>query len=328
MYEIYNCPRCGKPLDKLAIDDLFTSPKINKFSEHHNGILNYLLASDATVHWFLLFNEFSCECGWETIASHMTRCVYDADITIEKDYVKLLHIYNAWHDINGLYKGEIIKNILVSFFNRWNYLSDVILCCAPFISSERTYGEWKWITENLMPFKYYIITRPQSKEFIKRLLPFQLKSVETDINGTELIDIIFDDEKFSQGIISPLWAEDHIITIPYFHAKFYAGIFQDHVEIVHSSYNPYYHENRQFENAMVSIMTRNEFIKRFVLPFDIDELRVPTDASLEQSTEVNVGLIYEHNNKFDSRRWRYKNRLWEILLRYDTEILNKNSSIE
>lgn len=329
MYEIYHCPKCGKTLDKLAIEDLFASPKIDNFSKHHNGVLNYLLANGgATVHWFMLFNEFSCECGWETTASHITRCVYDTDVTIEKDYVKLLHIYDTWHDINGLYKGEMIKNILNSFFARWNYLSDIILCCAPFISSETTYGEWEWLTENLMPYKFFIITRPQSKEFIKRLLPFKMLSGEIDFDDSEILEIIFDLDKFSQKIISPVWAEDNIKTVPYFHAKFYAGIFQDHVEIIHSSYNPYYHENRQLENAVISILPKNDFIQRFVLPFNLDELRVPSDSILEQSTEVGVGLIFEHRNELDSRRWRYKNRLWEILLRYDTEILNKNSYIE
>lgn len=326
MYEIYHCPKCGSPLDEIAIDDLFTSPKIDKFAEHHNGILNYLLANDVTVHWFIFFNKFTCECGWETTASHISRCDYNPDETIEKEFVKLLHIYDTWHNIDGLYKGEIIKNILESFFSRWNFLSDVILCCAPFISSETTYGEWKWLTENLMPYKYFIITRPQSKEFIKRLLPFKLMSGKTDYNDPDFLETLFDVEKFSQRIMSPLWAEDNIITIPFFHAKFYAGVFQDHVEVVHSSYNPYYHENRQLENAVVSLLPKNNFIQRFVLPFDLDELTVPPDSSLEQSPEVSVGLIFEHQNEVDSRRWGYKNRLWEILLRYDTEILTKNTN--
>jgi len=124
--------------------------------------------------------------------------------------------------------------------------------------------------------------------------------------------------------MSPIWAEDHIITIKYFHAKFYAGIFQDHVEVIHSSYNPLYWENRQLENAAISILPKNEFVHRFVFPFKIDELKVPSDAFLEQTEEVSCGLIFEHQNEIQSRWWRYKFRLWEILLRFYSEFLKTN----
>jgi len=325
MYEIYNCPTCGRTLDQIAINNLINDLKINEFRALHNSMLNYLLASGPTIHWVLLLNEFTCDCGWESTASHITRFIYDPDDTIEKEYVKLIHIYGAWHDVNGLYKGENIKNILESFFLRWNYLSDIILCCAPFISSENTYGEWEWLTQNLMPFKYYIITRPQSKEFLKRLLIFKLKSDIEISKDPAFLETLFDVDKFSQRIMSPIWAEDHIITIDYFHAKFYAGIFQDHAEIIHSSYNPYYWENRQLENAAFTILPKNEFAYRFVFPFSVDEIKVPPDSVLEQTTDVGCGLIFEYKNEIQSRLWKYQNRLWEILLRYYSEFLNKSS---
>ena len=319
--EIYSCPKCGLLLDEYVSNDLFIDQKINRINELHTSMSNYLLSSGPDIHWIVIFNDFTCACGWNSTSVHRKRFVYDIGIDIEREDTKLIHIYNARHDFEGLLKGGEIKSILTSFFRRWNYLSEFIICCAPFISSKRTYGEWEWLTKNLSPFKYFIITRKKSKKLLKELLIFLLEKDPGILNEPEFLDALFDLDKFSETIMSPIWAEDHILTPANFHAKFYAGVFKDHVEILHSSYNPFYHENRQLETIKFSYLLKDEFLTRFLVPFDIKEISVPPDARLELSNEVGCGVIYKSKDDWEARSWMYQERMWDIITRYKREIL-------
>lgn len=322
MFSIYSCPKCGSKLDKLALRTLWKKKKWRKVIGTHSSLINYLMSHGPDITWFFVFHQIKCYCGWVTYAVHRMRIIINPEIPTTQKDLPLIAILNASFEVDGIYLGKRIKGMIAAFLTRWNRLADIVLICSPFISSRFTSGMWEWLMKQLFPYKFYIITRPPSFGFRKRLpIHKVLKEKNEEKARWELAKLALTDlDEFEEKIISPLWADEHVIRRKKFHAKYYAGIFSDHVEMIHSSFNLFEREEQQLENVAFRLYSPNSFFSMFVKPFRIEKLTVPPDAALELSDKVGCAICYEKNGKFDVRFWHYKERPWEIINRFLNEI--------
>lgn len=322
MFSIYSCPKCGSKLDKLALRTLWKKKKWKKVIGAHSSLINYLMGHGSDTTWFFVFHQIKCYCGWVTYAVHRMRFMLDPDLPVTRKDLPLVDVVNASFDVDGLYLGRRIKGMIAAFLNRWNRLADIVLICSPFISSRFTSGEWEWLMKQLYSFKFYIITRPPSFGFRKRLPIFKILKEKNEKKAIEELAklALTDLNEFEEKVISPLWANENVIRRKKFHAKYYAGLFSDHVEMIHSSFNLFELEERQLENVAFEIYPPAIFYSRFIKPFNLEELRVPADAALEQTERVGCAVCYEKEGEFDVRSWRYKRRSWEIINRFLSEI--------
>jgi len=315
MFGIYHCPKCGFKLDKLILRSLWKREKWKKIVREHDEVLNYALANDRNdLKWFFVFHEVQCYCGWKSTAVHMMRFELNPDLPVLQKDLRLVHVEDAIFDpIDGLYLGKRVKGLIAAFLDRWNRLADLIIVCTPFISSKFTYSEWEWLMSRIFPFKFRIITRPQSHKLFKRLPIFSgMKPEEILIKHAE--DDFYD--TIEKQILRPILAEDAIIRYQKFHAKFFAGIFSNHVEVIHSSFNLFEYEEKQLENVAVNIYPRDFFLYKFLLPFGIEKLSVPQDTVLEKVDKVGCIICSEENGSFTSKYDSYQTRSWQVILNF------------
>lgn len=288
-------------------------------------MLNYFLGGHGPdITWFFVFHKFQCYCGWSTYAVHKMRVDMNPDIPITQKDLPLVHILDSIFDLDSLYLGRRIKGMIGTFINRWNLFADVILVCSPFISSRFTSGMWKWLMKQLSPYKYYIITRPPSFGLRKRKLPLfkALKEKDEKKARFDLAKLVLvDPKKFEENFIAPALTFDQVIRRKKFHAKYYAGIFSDHVEIIQTSFNLFEGEEHQLENVSFHLYPPNFFFSRFIQPFKIEELRAPPDTVLEKQEKIGCAICYEgEDGDFDVKFWHYKTRPWEIINYFINEI--------
>ena len=167
--------------------------------------------------------------------------------------------------------------------------------------------------EHTSPFKFRIITRPQSYRLFKRLPIFREKKIEEILMEHAEEDF---NKTIEKRIIRPIWAEDAIIRYKKFHAKFFAGILSDHAEVIHSSFNLFKYEEKQLENASVKFYPRDLFFYRFLRPFGIEKLVAPPDATLEKINKVGCVICSEKNGSFTSKYDSYRTRSWQVILNF------------
>ena len=287
MVQIYHCPHCGRELDKLALHSFWQGKKFRKIRRLHDSILNYALANDRSdLVWFFVFDNFCCYCQRQFVAVHRTRFVLNPDLPFRHEDFHLVHIEGAdFSQLEGVYLGKRVRGIIAAFLNRWNCLANTAIICTPFISSKYTSGEWEWLVSNIYPFKVTIITRPQSHRLLRRL-PIFNAGTATQV-GNVLVNSNKDDvyEAVEHEILRPLLLDLSVLRYQKFHAKFFAGLFPDRVEVIHSSYNLFSCENRQLENLSVRVYTHQDFFASFMHPFGIESYALRPILHWKRRTE-------------------------------------------
>ena len=116
---------------------------------------------------------------------------------------------------------------------------------------------------------------------------------------------------FEEQVFGPIFVQSTITKYQKFHAKFFAGIFSDHVEALLSSYNLFEKEDSQLEQVSFRIYSRESFARRFLSPFGIQKLSSPPDILLEMRGQVEVVSFFE--NSGESVHYEYRNRIWEVI---------------
>ncbi len=314
MVQIYHCPNCGKKLDKLALLSFWQRKKFKRAEEQYNAVLNYSIKSGPEITWFFFLNNFNCGCGRQFTSIHRTRFEYNFDLPFLRNDFKLVHIEGGTFDyLEGIKTGKTIKGMLAAFLTRWNCLSNLSIICTPFISSKFTSGEWEWLLKKIHPFKIFIITRPQSFRLLKRLPIFEAK------DGNDLMNLWAKSEEeditaaFEQEIMNPWAAEESTYRFQKFHAKFFAGILPDRVEVLHTSYNLFKCQDRQLENLALRTYPRDHFMFEMIRPFKIKALNLVPDTSLELVDEVGCVICKQKDGEFTSTFHSYKNSPWEVI---------------
>jgi len=319
MVGIYYCARCFCQLDKLIQRHLGRRHTFRRIHHAYYGALNYVMATGAAdPTWFLAFVTVTCYCGQEYIAIFRTRFETSEEVELACTDFRLIHVDGAiFSPLQGVYRGKRVKAFIGGFLRRWHVLAEHTIVCTPFISSRFTHGEWEWIFQQSSAYNTHVITRPQSAGLIKRLPIFK-----KDLDDSGLMELVFDvsaddpTRKFEEQVLSPLitgTVELRLHKFQKFHAKFFAGILSDRVEVLLSSYNLFLKEDTQLEQICVHTYTRETFANRFLLPFGIEQISSIPDAKLELRDIVEVAVYSDRRTEL--RHEKYVGKIWEVITR-------------
>ncbi len=205
----------------------------------------------------------------------------ERDYNVDNLYLINHNKYKEWPD--GVYNRDTILKYLERCLMRWKLLSKQVVIVTPFIGfqyenlkyKENVLGLWEFLNDRLDMKKTNFVTRSGTKTLLKK--------------SQNDIDIPFDELK-KWELMSELQKnveEKKIKTKGTFHAKFYAGIFENHVEMLSGSYNV--HTGRGLEQITMSRYPLEAFKEKYM-----DKL-VP-DFSYLDSTDEDV-LFVEVNSK-------------------------------
>ena len=133
-------------------------------------------------------------------------------------------------------------------------------------------------------------------------------------------------QALEEHVIRPLWVHDDVIRFKKFHAKFYAGIFSTHVEVMHTSYNLFEKEDGQLENVSMNIYHPQYFFRQFITPFGVDKLVSPPDSALEKQKKIGVLHLKKKGDSFEGERLEYTDRIWDLICQVEVATSGKAES--
>jgi len=154
--------------------------------------------------------------------------------------------------IDGLYSRADCQSILEKYLMRWKYSSQIVFVVYPFVGNswsnkdpEKTLDLWDDLLKVLSDERALIVTRSETVKILKEHLA----------GSVENFDLLN-----NEGKISPVVS--NIKTKQDFHAKFYAAILGDSVEVLVGSHN--IHGGEYIENFMFKTYSLSDFINLYI----------------------------------------------------------------
>ena len=205
----------------------------------------------------------------------------ECDFNTDNLYLINCSKQKEWPD--GVYNRDTLLVYLERCLMRWKLLANQVVVVTPFIgfqykskkAQENVLGLWHFLNDRLDMSKTYFVTRGETRTLLKK------NQAEIDIPSETLAEWHLMDEL--QRVVE----DQKIKTKARFHAKFYAGIFNNHVEVLAGSYN--IHTGCGLEQVSMKNYNKdvfkNKYMDNFVDQFDyypfIDEdiLLVEVDFS-------------------------------------------------
>lgn len=217
-------------------------------------------------------------------------CDYKNENSLDTKRLYLIdfHDKGSRHLPNGLYTRDEIFVYLQRLLKRWFLLSNQVVIATPFIglpyrgkSQEGVVHLWKLLNEMIDINKTTFITRKSTFTLLK------------NAQNAQGADFDFLSE---WGLNDPLQnAADkgNLEFFTKFHAKFYAGIFDDYVEVMSGSFNV--QTGSYLEQIVIERYDKNLFKERFLDPLCKDFKYLPS------ITDQNVYLIERSGDSVSSR---------------------------
>lgn len=161
-----------------------------------------------------------------------------------------------WPD--GVYNRDTLLIYLERCLMRWKLLANQVVVVTPFIGfqyknrnmQENVLGLWTFLNNRLDMSKTYFVTRSETRTLLKK------NQAEIDIPSKTLAEWHLMDE------LQLVAEQQRIKTKARFHAKFYAGIFDNHVEMLAGSYN--IHTGSGLEQVLMRNYSRDVFKHRYM----------------------------------------------------------------
>lgn len=155
----------------------------------------------------------------------------ECDFNTDNLYLINCSKQKEWPD--GVYNRDTLLVYLERCLMRWKLLANQVVVVTPFIgfqykskkAQENVLGLWHFLNDRLDMSKTYFVTRGETRTLLKK------NQAEIDIPSETLAEWHLMDEL--QRVVE----DQKIKTKARFHAKFYAGIFNNHVEVLAGSYN-------------------------------------------------------------------------------------------
>jgi len=174
--------------------------------------------------------------------------------------------------VNGVYPRDACFSMIDYLLHRWNLLCKQVIFASPYIGfvqkttiyNEQIRNFWEWLGETLDMDKTLFITKKATFTRFKAAM--------------EELGIDFDNEKTWDSLSKLVKVADEydgrrkeaklsrVQFYQQFHAKFYAGVFDDHVEVLVGSYN--IHQGLTLENLVVEQYGVEEFEEKYLKPFN------------------------------------------------------------
>jgi hypothetical protein len=212
---------------------------------------NWLLNADKIV----IEIDLECPCSKQYISimySHMFLYGNHPEL----DHFLIANIFNAESQkINGIYSKDICKSFVEKYALRWNLLSVQNFIATAFIGNQYQKTEileslWKDLCYCFPPEKSLLITKSRTKS-----------AFESKVNENGKLDHLY-----KYGRVDSL--QQNSLKFERSHAKFYAGIISDFVEILSGSFN--FSIGPSVENLTYSQMSIDKFETNYLLPYGIE----------------------------------------------------------
>lgn len=166
--------------------------------------------------------------------------------------------YNTY--IDGIYSRDEARHFVETMLCRWKLTSEQVVVATPFIGfsyNEKQLNEtlqlWEWLDSNIDINKTTFITRKSSFNTMVKHLDRQMYNSYPILQKWGLLD----------DLKRECSHREHVFT-QNFHAKIYAGIFADHVELLSGSYN--IHTGSYLENLCLRNLSREHFLLHYMNP--------------------------------------------------------------
>jgi len=253
---------------------------------------NYLLSrggSSPSSDYILVCIDIECTCGEpHSAVFYAPTCLGASDVPLSERCL-LAHVSKASLEdrLNCLASKSEVMDLLEKLLIRWHYTSDQILLATPFIGHQWMKPDevqeiWDWLFQNLDPMKVTLLTHKSTWTSFKNI---QKKS---GLSFEELERYGLEDKVVSAGGVKQN-----------FHAKFFAGVSSDGVEVLSGSANLL--RGPSIENITFNKMSAERFKERYL---DILEYTPPPPVKNRKSGSV---LLFENggwiHTSLDSKTW-------------------------
>jgi hypothetical protein len=248
---LFRCAKNGQPLDTKAYQMLETekSSLQNEWIHMENFLLSSCGPSSDKI---MVCIGIECTCGVPHLAVFYAPTYLGAnDVTLFRRCL-LAHVSNASLEdrLNCLASKSDIMDLLEKLLIRWHYISDQILLATPFIGHQwmkpnEVQEIWDWLFQNLDPAKVTLLTRKATWTSFKNI------QKRSGFSFEDLERYGLEDKVVSAGGIK----QDS-------HAKFFAGVSKDGVEILSGSANLL--RGPSIENISFHKMTAERFNARYL----------------------------------------------------------------
>lgn len=176
---------------------------------------------------------------------------------------------------NGVYDRDYCYNILDNALRRWNVLSNLIVFVSPFIGfdyktdkyDEQIIKYWRWLDEIIDIGKTIFVTRKKTINRLKEALNNKERTYDVLKEWDALSDLLKVAAEYNGKKKDASKSRVQTLGDSKFHAKFYAGIIDETVEVLMGSYN--IHQGKSLENITFLRYPINEFQQKFLDPFKI-----------------------------------------------------------
>ena len=257
-HSIYSCS-CGEKLDQAAQQifcNIFSNPEGN-FSSAIKNVCDFNCKNGYSEDDGVVIElSFLCpKCKEQHIACFYTHCfLYGMTPAFEHYF---LYDVSKGHlsDNCGIFLKNTCYEILKKFLVRWYLLADKIYVCTPFVGHQ--YLETKEIMSLWKDIFCYL---PSERT--------QLISKAPTINAYKKQNEKYEEDKI-YGNLSPIY--QHAIKIN-LHAKFYAAVINDTVELLTGSFNLC--PGKNYENFVYIKIPVNTFIEKYLKPLEIDIINI------------------------------------------------------
>jgi len=248
---LYVCRDCLKPLDIMSYDAL--GRKKDSLQSAWLRAENYLLASNGPSSDRIFVSiEFDCDCTKKHSAIFSANTNLGASAVPIYDRCMLVHVSGADLEdrLNCLASKSDVMDLLEKLIIRWHCIFDRILLATPFIGhqwmkSNEVQEIWEWLFKNLDPDKVTLLSRKSTWTSFKKI------QNESGIGFEELERYDLEDKIVSSGA-----------TKQDFHAKFFAGISSERVEVLSGSANLL--RGPSIENISFRCMRKQSFDAKYL----------------------------------------------------------------
>jgi len=277
---LYCCPTTNLALDALAYQALRSeSQTLQRAWEQAE---NYLLAcSGPSSDRILVCLDVPCECGNAHSAVFFAPTYLGASSIPLVDRCLLAHVSNVSLDdrLNCLASKSEIMELLEKLLIRWHYTADQILLATPFVGHQWMKPDeiqeiWDWLFQNLDPDKVTLLTRKATWTSFKNI------QKQSGLSFEELERYGLEDKVVSAGGVK----QD-------FHAKFFAGVSRDSVDVLSRSANLLH--GTSIENISFHKMTVQKFQACYL---DVLKYAPPPPLKTGRSRDV---------LRFENGDWKY-----------------------
>lgn len=224
---LFVCPQTGANLEIVARDVLSTY--LTDICKEYAAVVSYYLKGSTNDFEFAVVStEIPCKCAAKHVVTFYCKFAKTGSVqrSISEYLLADITETDLTSHLDGLFSKADVMSFLEKLLIRWNLLCDQVIITVPFVghqylSKESKMCIWNW---------FLTMLDPKKSIFVSRAATFgSYRSILEDVEG--LNDKVLRDFDLENRIISANTKKND------FHAKFFAGVLKDRVEVMSGSAN-------------------------------------------------------------------------------------------